>query len=184
MLDEIAAADWDADVDVHRADLVGAYTAVYGMSPSWTQEGALPDLTPLRRLSGVLRLHLRGSDVGVGVDRAVLEQALLEVLRGLEDADYLSESARAYLVTLVTRALSIVRDESSTVGALRSCSHEVAGALVGVAQTTAVPTERKSWFRQKADVVATAVLTTAAAAGVNQLIETGEKAMKVIAAGN
>lgn len=183
MLDEIAEADEEVDVDVHRTELLTAYQAVYGHSPAWASEGSLPDLTPLRRLSGVLRLHLRGSDVGGG-DRTVVEAALRDVLDELERADYLSETTRAYLVTLVKRAVDIVVDEASTVATVRSCSHEVAGALVGLAQTTSVPTERRRWWKEKADVVATAVLTKAGTAGLDRMIDAGENAVRLIESGN
>ncbi len=167
LIDEMAAIDTEMDATVHRADLVPAYQTVFGYQPRWGTGTNKPvgGGAGLRRLGGLFRQHLRTSGRD-GSERSTLQTTLEEVREEVDQAGYLSLEARAYLLTLVDRALAIVRDEASTDQAVRAVTHETAGALVTISLLPGVPPEKQGRLREWAGLVAAALITGLSAGAI------------------
>lgn len=179
VLDEIEALDPDEDLSANRQELVGVYQAVYGYEPTWkvvaNNSGTKPvlrDPMPLRRLSSLIRSHRRATSRSNGSDRAALLETLGEALEELEDATYLGAEIRAYLITLVRRAIDLAKDAASTDGQVRAASSEVGGMLVATAGAAAPKEKVGVLFRLGANVLEK-VLVSLGVDGANKALSTG-----------
>lgn len=188
VIDEMQVLDpEDQDLAVYRDELVPVYKAVYGFAPLWQKsvggnantKRVLPDTRSLRLVASLIRRHRQNAAVAGG-DRDGLRAALDQALAELGNADYLRAEVRAYLVTLVQRALMLVGDASATDGQIRSAAHEAAGAIVAVEATSDVPAEKKSRLRNLASQVATAVVVNIGTEGAQNALTEGAKAVKAL----
>jgi hypothetical protein len=179
VLDEIEALDPDEDLSANRQELIGVYQAVYGYEPTWkvvannsASKPVLRDPMPLRRISSLIRSHRRASPRSGSSDRAALLEALEEALGELDNATYLSAELRAYLITLVRRAIDLAKNAASTDGQVRAASSEVGGMLVATAGAAAPKGKVGVLFRLGANVLEK-VLVSLGVDGANKALSTG-----------